>query len=102
MSFYKFLDDLWSWSWLENLVLACIFRLCLILDLRYTCAGGTGTYASHANLDAAGVYPLPAAWPKCPEKVLGYFNAILGSLGIICEVSSLRQLLVLSQNLVLV
>ncbi|CAJ1418269.1 unnamed protein product, partial [Effrenium voratum] len=26
---------------------------------RYTCAGGTGTYASHANLDAAGVFPLP-------------------------------------------
>ncbi|CAJ1404366.1 unnamed protein product [Effrenium voratum] len=25
----------------------------------YTCAGGTGTYASHANLDAAGVFPLP-------------------------------------------
>ncbi|CAK9085220.1 Quinone oxidoreductase (NADPH:quinone reductase) (Zeta-crystallin) [Durusdinium trenchii] len=32
----------------------------LVLGQRvYTCAGGTGTYASHANLDAAGVYPLP-------------------------------------------
>lgn len=25
----------------------------------YTCASGTGTYASHANLDASGVFPLP-------------------------------------------
>ena len=30
--------------------------------LRYTCASGTGTYASHANLDASGVFPLPVPW----------------------------------------
>ena len=34
------------------------FSICL----RYTSAGGTGTYASHAHVDAAGVYPLPAPW----------------------------------------